>query len=144
MNDGVAEPPVAADRVPRRSPRQADPQALGVMSISAHEIATGSNEQVMELLGKELESRLPSRNDPEFLIELRKLPPGLRAMAATYELDVSLCMDDLGWHFGNWHDQELAEETAGGLEELGAKRSRRTLSRSFWSCEEILGGTRHR
>jgi hypothetical protein len=42
-------------------------------------------------------------------------------MAATYELDVSLCMDDLGWHFGNWHDQELAEETAAGLEELGAK-----------------------
>ena len=41
-------------------------------------------------------------------------------MAATYELDVSLVMDDLGWHFGNWHNTILAEETACGLDELGA------------------------
>jgi len=40
-------------------------------------------------------------------------------MAATYELDVSLTLDDLGWHFGNWHDIALAEETNRGLEELG-------------------------
>jgi hypothetical protein len=50
----------------------------------------------------------------EFLVELRRLPPGLRAMAATYELDVSLTMDDLGWHFGNWHSTELAQGTAHG------------------------------
>ena len=41
-------------------------------------------------------------------------------MAATYELDVSLALDDLGWHFGNWHDPALSEETSRGLEELGA------------------------
>ena len=88
--------------------------------IKAHAISSGSNEQVFELLGDELKSRLPPRSDLDFVREMRKLPPGLRAMAATYELDVSLSLDDLGWHFGNWHDEELAEETAAGLEELEA------------------------
>jgi hypothetical protein len=32
-------------------------------------------------------------------------------MAATYELDVSLTLDDLGWHFGNWPDPALSEKT---------------------------------
>jgi len=60
-------------------------------------------------------------------------------MAATYELDVSLALNDLGWHFGNWHDVALAEETAAGLEELGATElaglSRQTfgLAQQYWS-----------
>ena len=60
-------------------------------------------------------------------------------MAATYELDVSLTMDDLGWHFGNWHDRELAEETARGLEVLGATelaalfREAFRLAEQYWS-----------
>jgi hypothetical protein len=41
-------------------------------------------------------------------------------MAATHELDVSIALDDIGFHFGNWHDHELAKETASGLTELGA------------------------
>jgi len=41
-------------------------------------------------------------------------------MAATHQLDVSLALDDLGWHFGNWHSKEYAEETSLGLEVLGA------------------------
>jgi hypothetical protein len=89
-------------------------------SFSAFEITTGSEDYVFELLSQTLSARLPSRDDPNFLAELRKLPIGLRAMAATYELDVSLTLDDLGWHFGNWHDAELAEETAIGLQQLGA------------------------
>lgn len=88
--------------------------------ITAREIVNASHDQVFELLGKELESRLPERDDPGFVTAIRTLPVGLRAMAATYELDVSLTLDDFGWHFGNWHDHELAEETARGLEELGA------------------------
>jgi hypothetical protein len=51
---------------------------------------------------------------------LPTLPPGLRAMAATHELDVSMALDDLGWHFGNWPDLDMARETALGLRELGA------------------------
>jgi hypothetical protein len=80
-----------------------------------------SNEELFKLLGEELQRRLPlSPSSPEFLLALQGLPPGLRAMASTYELDVSLTMDDLGWHFGNWHSHPLAEETVLGLKELEA------------------------
>lgn len=92
------------------------PRVLRVDSIES-----GSDEEVFSLLGHELEKRIKSqRGSPEFIAEIRELPLGLRTMAATYELDVSLALDDFGWHFGNWHSVELAEETAAGLEELGA------------------------
>jgi hypothetical protein len=84
-------------------------------------IAVASDDELFKLLAKELEKRISvGRDSPEFVAEIQKLPIGLRAMAATYELDVSLVMDDLGWHFGNWHNTVLAEETRRGLEELGA------------------------
>jgi hypothetical protein len=31
-----------------------------------------------------------------------------------------MALDDLGWHFYNFHSRELAEETYRGLRELGA------------------------
>jgi hypothetical protein len=108
-------------------------------SFAANAIATGSNEEVFDLLCKELSRRLRDREGPEFVGAIRKLPVGLRAMAATFELDVSICLDDLGWHFGNWHDEELAEETAIGLEELGAAelagyfREAYGHARKYWS-----------
>jgi hypothetical protein len=110
-----------------------------VGELRASQLASGSNDQVFELLGEQLEKRLPNRTDPEFVDELRALPVGLRAMAATYELDVSLTMDDLGWHFGNWHDLDLAEETARGLEELratelaGLFRQALAHAKDYWS-----------
>jgi hypothetical protein len=81
-----------------------------------------TNEQVFERLARELEARIhTSRADtPGFLQEIRTLPVGLRAMAATYELDVSITLDDLAWHFRNWYDHELAQETVAGLRELEA------------------------
>jgi hypothetical protein len=91
-------------------------------AITVELIASASDDEVFSLLGRELEYRIASsRGSPEFVAEIRELPAGLRAMAATYELDVSLALDDLGWHFGNWHSVDFAEETAAGLEELGAK-----------------------
>jgi len=84
-------------------------------------ISSSSDDELFTLLGKELERRITAkRGSQAFIAQIRGLPVGLRAMAATYELDVSLTMDDLGWHFGNWHDVALAEETANGLELLGA------------------------
>jgi hypothetical protein len=45
-------------------------------------------------------------------------------MATTYDLDVSMALDDLGWHFVNHHgSQELAEETILGLDELEANEA---------------------
>jgi hypothetical protein len=41
-------------------------------------------------------------------------------MASTFELDVSITLDDLGWHFANWHHLGFARETLHGLRELGA------------------------
>src|SRR6267142_4362003 len=90
-------------------------------SISVEAIDSSSDDELFSLLGKELEKRVSAeRGSPEFVAEIRNLPVGLRAMAATYELDFSLALDDLGWHFGNWHNVDLAEETSQGLEELGA------------------------
>ena len=60
-------------------------------------------------------------------------------MAATYELDVSLALDDLGWHFGNWHDAELAEETCRGLEELGATDLKGIFKEAFQMAVRYWG-----
>ena len=90
-------------------------------SISVEAIDSSSDDDLFSLLGRELEDRITTkRGSPEFVAEIKELPVGLRAMAATYELDVSLALDDLGWHFGNWHSIDLAEETANGLDELEA------------------------
>ncbi len=109
-------------------------------SLTADAIRSSSDDALFSLLQNELESRIPAaRDSPEFLVQVRELPVGLRAMAATYELDVSLALDDLGWHFGNWHDIDLAEETARGLEELGASelakvfREAFQLARNYWA-----------
>jgi hypothetical protein len=40
-------------------------------------------------------------------------------MAATHWLDVSLTLDSLTWHFGNFGEPGLVAETEGGLRELG-------------------------
>jgi hypothetical protein len=109
-------------------------------TLTLKSISSSSDDELFTLLGKELERRTSAkRGSPEFLAEIRSLPVGLRAMAATYELDVSLTMDDLGWHFGNWHDKALAEETACGLEVLGAPelaslfREAFRLALQYWS-----------
>jgi hypothetical protein len=86
-------------------------------------VRTRSDEALFKLLGVELKRRLPPYDSDhlEPLVKsLEKLPPGLRAMAATYVLDVSMALDDLGWHFANWHHRGLALETLAGLREMGA------------------------
>ena len=84
---------------------------------------TRSDEALFKLLGGELKRLLPPYDSDDldpFVKSLQDLPEGLRAMAATYELDVSMALDDLGWHFANWHHKGLALETLAGLRELGA------------------------
>ncbi len=101
-------------------------------SLTLEAIKSSSDDELFSLLGKELESRISTQRDsPDFVAQIRHLPAGLRAMAATYELDVSLALDDLGWHFGNWHNADLAEETARGLEELGASELARVFREAF-------------
>lgn len=52
-------------------------------------------------------------------------------MAATYELDVSLALDDLGWHFANWHHRAYCEETLWALRELEAKEEAEIFARAY-------------
>jgi len=52
-------------------------------------------------------------------------------MAATYDLDVSLALDDLGWHFATWHHQPLAEETQRGLDALHAHEAAQLFSAAY-------------
>jgi len=110
-----------------------------VSNLTPEAISSSSDDELLRLVGEELESRVAARRgSPEFLDEIRRLPTGLKAMAATYDLDVSLTMDDLGWHFGNWHDEALAEETARGLEVLGAPelarifRTALSIAKQYW------------
>jgi len=57
-------------------------------------------------------------SDGSFATNLALLPKGLRAMAATHWLDVSLTLDSITWHFGNFGEPGLVAETEAGLLEL--------------------------
>ena len=102
------------------------------------DIVGRSSEEVLKALSDELGRLLPRPSDSRFLAMAKQIPLGLRAMAVTYYLDVSLALDDLGWHFGNYHSKRLAKETAWGLEELGAAelahlfRKAFQLARKYW------------
>jgi hypothetical protein len=61
----------------------------------------------------------PYSEDGSYAAAIGSLPRGLRAMAATHHLDISLTMDDIGWHFLNFGEPGLVRETEAGLRELG-------------------------
>jgi len=94
------------------------------MSLTLSEIkAVKTDEDLLVLLSAELERRLPAHlnQDLNLLVEeIRHLPRGLRAMAATHRLDVSMAISDLGWHFYNFNHHGFLEETRQGLGELEA------------------------
>jgi hypothetical protein len=81
------------------------------------------DDALFRALADELSRRVPRELEWDtegHLARMRALPPGLRAMIAIYQLDVSMTLDDLGWHFGNWPDRALRAETLQGLKELEA------------------------
>ena len=61
----------------------------------------------------------PYAADGSFAANIALLPPGLRAMASTHWLDISLTLDSITWHFGNFGEPHLVAETEAGLRELG-------------------------
>jgi hypothetical protein len=84
---------------------------------------TKSDDALLKRLFGELEASVPAslHGDLDDLVEaIQELPAGLRAMAATYQLDVSMALDDLAWHFANWHHHGYCRETSWGLRELEA------------------------
>jgi hypothetical protein len=92
-------------------------------------------------LQKELEKLVTSRalgdpyaDDAIFAANIALLPPGLRAMAATHWLDISLTLDSLTWHFGNFGERQLVAETEAGLRELGLHE----LASCFVEAKELM------
>lgn len=84
-------------------------------------IEAKSDDAIYNLLAAELLRLIgacSSETINEFLEQLPSLPIGLRSMAAVYDLDVSLTLDDLGWHFMNRYSLAFAHETLAGLKEL--------------------------
>ena len=110
--------------------------------------ACASDEELFAALSAELHRRLPGEEGDDldrFVERLRGLPRGLRAMAAIYQLDVSMALDDLGWHFANWHHRPYCDETLRGLRELEAQEaaeifsSAYELAQPYWSTiDELL------
>ena len=126
MARGRASPPCVPCVTLRFSRFAAEATALGGIN-KARGTATledsRGDDEILAQLSAALEMRLadaPKGDLARFLAGIRALPVGLRAMAATHELDVSMALDDLGWHFANWHNLELCEETSRGLWELEA------------------------
>jgi hypothetical protein len=76
----------------------------------------------------------PYNSDGSFAANLAFLPPGLRAMAATHWLDISLTLDSITWHFGNFGEPHLVVETEAGLQELGLQE----LALCFHEAKELM------
>jgi hypothetical protein len=73
-------------------------------------------------------------SDGRFAANIAQLPPGLRAMAATHCLDISLAIDSITWHFGNFGEPHLVAETEAGLRELGLH----DLAQCFVEAKELM------
>lgn len=89
---------------------------------SASRKRSKSDEALLKKIFDALNARLnanPYGWDGELAKQICNLPKGLRAMAATHHLDISLTLDDIGWHFLNFGEESHVKETEMGLRELG-------------------------
>jgi len=75
-------------------------------------------DELLALLSQRADGNAYDDAGAEFAAKIQQLPVGLRSMAATNCLDMSLTMDDIGWHFGNFGNPQLVKETERGLREL--------------------------
>lgn len=92
------------------------PQQYPMLALSDEELI----EQILAVLSKSVGSVAdPYSEDGSYAAAIATLPMGLRVMAATHHLDISLTMDDIGWHFLNFGEPGLVRETEAGLRELG-------------------------
>lgn len=76
----------------------------------------------------------PYSADGQFAESIALLPTGLRAMAATHWLDISLTFDSITWHFGNFSELRLVAYTEMGLHELGLH----DLAQCFAEAKELM------
>lgn len=76
----------------------------------------------------------PYSEDGRYAANIARLSSGLRAMAATHWLDLSLALDSITWHFGNFGEAGLVAETEAGLRELGLQE----LADCFVEAKELM------
>jgi hypothetical protein len=104
-----------------------------------------TDDALLKGLFAELSASVPAQlheDLDELVARIQGLPPGLRAMAATHKLDVSMALDDLGWHFANWHHHGYCRETSLGLKELEAGEVSEIFDRAYSIAShqwEIIG-----
>jgi hypothetical protein len=105
------------------------------MSLSLASIQNADDdEELFKLLSAELGQTFPPElqgNRDQFFSALAGAPRGLRAMAGIYDLDVSMTLDDLAWHFGNHNEDRFLQETVISLKELEAAEAAE-LFQSAW------------
>lgn len=75
-------------------------------------------EEIFRLLTEHVKANAYG-DDSAYADAISRLPKGLRAMAATHHLDISLTLDDIGWHFLNFGEPNFVRGTEAGLRELG-------------------------
>jgi hypothetical protein len=98
------------------SPEIEQPQRYPALALGDEKLL----EKILSVLGKCVSSAAdPNSDNGSYAAAMASLPAGLRAMAATHHLDISLAMDDIGWHFLNFGEPGLVRETEDGLRELG-------------------------
>lgn len=76
----------------------------------------------------------PYSDDGDAARSLDEFPRGLRAMAATHWLDISLTLDSITWHFGNFGEPGLVAHTEAGLHEL----SLHELAQCFHEAKDLM------
>ena len=116
------------------------------MSLTVQQIIESkSDQELFGLLSSELDKRIGGlATSDDLAIAMGQLPVGLRAMAAIHRLDVSMAINDLGWHFHNFPHRELCDETARGLRELEALEvaeifaAARSLIEPYWEKLETF------
>lgn len=82
-----------------------------------------SDEEIFKAIADEAYRQLPpdlQEDVGRYYAFLSKLPPGIRAYAGIWDLDVSMSMDDIAWHFRNHNDERHIQETLWALKELNA------------------------
>jgi hypothetical protein len=82
-----------------------------------------SDEEIFNAIANEAYTQLPSTlqaNLEAYYAALPEVPPGTRAYAGIWDLDVSMAMDDIAWHFGNHDEERHIQETLWSLRGLNA------------------------
>jgi hypothetical protein len=80
-----------------------------------------SDQDLLNLLCEEALRLLPSDvSSDQHYDSLPSIPTGLRCLSGIWDLDVSMNMDDIAWHFTNHNEERHIQETIWSLRELEA------------------------